>query len=195
MNLTDDPYCEACFKTIHAKGKKARHKWTPIGEEKVSEDTGQAEGEYNAGGEGGVDGFLNAEAENAWEEHFDDEAGCAYWYNTTTGESSYSNPFGDAAADVALGYGSAEAYQTDYDGAVGYDDAAGTQDWRELFDENSGQSYWYWVKGVMRTVPGRMAVVARSPPKVTTVQPELKDTLPPMQEGGLRQGRRKPVLL
>ena len=54
MNLTDDPYCEACFKTIHAKGKKARHKWTPIGEEKVSEDTGQAEGEYNAGGEGGA---------------------------------------------------------------------------------------------------------------------------------------------
>lgn len=143
LSPVDDPYCEACFKTIHSKGKKARHKWTPIGEEKVPEDPVQAEGEYATGVEGGVDGFLNAEAENAWEEHWDDEAGCAYWYNSTTGESSYSNPFGDSAADVALGYSSAEAYQTDYDGAVGYDDAGGTQDWQELFDENSGQSYWY----------------------------------------------------
>ena len=90
---------------------------------------------------------MEAEAENAWEEHWDDDAGCAYWYNSTTGESSYSNPFGDAAADAALGYSSAEAYQTDYDGAIGYDDASGggigTQDWQELFDESSGQSYWY----------------------------------------------------
>lgn len=145
--MSDDPYCESCYKTIHSKGKKARHKWTPIGEEKTAEeDPGQAGGEYNAGGAGGLDGFMNAEAENAWEEHWDDEANCAYWFNATTGESSYSNPFGDAAADAALGYSSAEAYQTDYDGAVGYDDAGGggtTQDWQELFDENSGQSYWY----------------------------------------------------
>jgi len=43
-----------------------------------------------------------AAAGGEWSEYYDDKSGSPYWYNKTTGESSYTNPYDAAAADAAI---------------------------------------------------------------------------------------------
>jgi hypothetical protein len=109
----DDPYCKDCFSSVHKAGKRKKHKWTTIGAEPVILEEEGAGGAVAESG-GGVDGFMQAEESGGeWSEYFDDESGSPYWYNETTGESSYTNPYDAAAADAAMitteGYG-ADAY-------------------------------------------------------------------------------------
>jgi hypothetical protein len=104
----------------------------------LEEEQTYDEGGYDDGG--GMGGLMAAEAGGAgeWSEYFDDESGSPYWYNETTGESSYTNPYDAAAADAAIvadGYG-AEAYPSE-----GYDDAGGGE-WSEQYDDD-GNVYWY----------------------------------------------------
>ena len=150
----DDPYCESCYKVIHAKGKKKRHKWNPIGQEEEQDEQAAAGAEaYGETGESAVDAFIaDAQADQAeWEEFYDDDAGCSYWYNHTTGASTYEDPYNPVSTPAGGGYAEPEAYGSDGYGAVsayeGTDEeygAAGAE-WQEYFDEDSGLPYWYSV--------------------------------------------------
>jgi hypothetical protein len=133
----DDPYCESCYKKMHAKGKRALHEWNPIGEGPPEE---AEEGE--AGGDGDNATFMAAEGtvgQQEWQEYYDDDAGAPYWYNMTTGESSYANPFETQAGAVGI----VDGYGSDYAGADGYDTGGGAGEWTEYYDEGSGAPYWY----------------------------------------------------
>ena len=132
------------------------------------------------GGEGYASGFATeADAtndyggEDQWEEYLDEASGQAYYYNATTGETSWTNPnqtqddWADGADQTYAdnGYSTAE-YQT-YEGADGFaseydtsaegyasgyategqynnaDVGAGASEWVEYFDEASSAPYWY----------------------------------------------------
>ena len=134
----DDPYCESCFKQIHAKGKKKLHEWNPIGDGPPPEDEVEELGAETPGAQD----FMAAEGavgSQEWEEYYDDDAGAPYWYNTTTGESSYANPFETQAGAVGV----VDGYGSDMAGADGYDTAGGAGEWTEYYDEASGVPYWY----------------------------------------------------
>ena len=142
----DDPYCQDCFKSVHKAGKRKKHKWNPIGDKAiVLEEAAVEGGEYDGGGGGGgggVDGFMAAAAAGGeWSEYYDDESGSPYWYNETTGESSYTNPYDAAAADAAI---VADAYGADAYGSEAYEDGAGggVDGWSEQYDDD-GNVYWY----------------------------------------------------
>jgi hypothetical protein len=139
----DDPYCKDCYASVHKAGKRKKHKWTTIGADPVvlDEDTTTAAGGYDdgSGGGSGVDAFMQAEAGGEWSEYYDDESGSPYWYNETTGESSYVNPYDAAAADAAI---AGDAYGADAYGSESYGGADAAAGWTEQYDDD-GNTYWW----------------------------------------------------
>ena len=96
-----------------------------------------------------------------WEKLTDEESGSPYWYNATTGESSYEDPNAGAAI-VATTTDAASVWQEFTDEESGwpywynpdtgesvYEDpngaapAAAGAGWQEHFDDASQQPYWY----------------------------------------------------
>ena len=139
----DDPYCKDCFSSVHKAGKRKKHKWTTIGAEPVilEEEGGAGGADGYDDGSGGVAGFMQAEAAGGeWSEYYDDESGSPYWYNETTGESSYTNPYDAAAADAAMI--TAEGYGADAYGSESYGGGAGGSGWTEQYDDD-GNVYWW----------------------------------------------------
>ena len=137
----DDPYCKDCYASVHKAGKRKKHKWSPIGAEPVILDAPADQQGYDdgTGQASGLDGFMQAEAGGQWSEYYDDESGSPYWYNETTGESSYSNPHDAAAADAAI---AADGYGADAYGGESYGGSGGGDGWTEQWDE-SGNQYWW----------------------------------------------------
>ena len=93
-----------------------------------------------------------------WVQYWDDSSQAFYYYNTSTGEASWTRPGEAEGHDDYYGYDS--AYDSDagggWDGASsgqwggGYNQAAqaqgqggGDDDWVEYFDEASGRPYHY----------------------------------------------------
>ena len=64
-DLCGDPYCDACYKRSHAKGKKAEHTWTPWEDLEKRED---------------------------WVEVWDENAQAPFWYNVITRASEWEKP-------------------------------------------------------------------------------------------------------
>lgn len=72
-----DRYCEECFERIHKKGYRRGHNWEVLVKVVAR---GQTPGTRPA-------------TSLIWEEHYDEAAKSKYWFNKTTGEATWVNPF------------------------------------------------------------------------------------------------------
>lgn len=72
-----DRYCEECYDRIHAKGFRRGHNWELLVKVQLR---GQTPGTRPA-------------TSLIWEEHYDEAAKSKYWFNKTTGEATWVNPF------------------------------------------------------------------------------------------------------
>ncbi len=77
-----DRYCGACFEKIHKKGKRMKHGWDPIKDERERQIKEKPAVVLTASASKGP----------VWEEYFDDSAGAKYWYNVATGEARWTDP-------------------------------------------------------------------------------------------------------
>ena len=66
----EDAYCLKCFATIHAKGKKSKHKWTNL--------DGTDPEEYNEAGGTGVTEYAETGMDE-WQETWDENTQSYYW--------------------------------------------------------------------------------------------------------------------
>ena len=84
---------------------------------------------------------VSENAQQGWTEYYDEASGVPYWYNATSGETSWTDPNGGGGDQV----GYAEGYGSDYaEGAQGYDTGGdGGGNYTEYYDEATGAAYWY----------------------------------------------------
>jgi hypothetical protein len=76
------------------------------------------------------DGWNTEGAGSEWQEYWDEQAQAKYWYNTTTGEASWTPPETDAGS---VGTGSS------FQGPAG-------DDWVSYIDDATSEEYWYNTK-------------------------------------------------
>lgn len=93
-----DRYCESCFSKLHRKGFRRTHAWDPVAvqQQSVKADKGNKGGSGNRNGGGGpsqASEGLPAPNKKNWEKFYDGAAKAHYWFNATTGEASWVNPF------------------------------------------------------------------------------------------------------
>ena len=89
---------------------------------------------------------INLSMEDDWEEVLDESSGQVYYFNNTSGESSWEKPEGfggvaePAAAEIVPAREVvADAAQEKEEGQA----VATVSDWEEVLDESSGQVYYY----------------------------------------------------
>jgi len=70
----------------------------------------------------------NKEADSDWEQVYDNETGCFYWYNVASGVSQWMDPH-DETKGVVSGLKSGNKPEDD--------------SWVPYFDDQSGRDYWY----------------------------------------------------
>ncbi|GBG26128.1 Rho GTPase-activating protein 27 [Hondaea fermentalgiana] len=127
----DDIYCDDCFDAIHLKGALASHafEWFQDGGPQEADPADLA-----AAGSASADGGLvGAGAAPDWIELFDEESGYPYWYDQTTGVTTWEMP-PEFAQQQDVG---------PYDAAAGAEGMEGGSEWATYFDEASGQNYMY----------------------------------------------------
>jgi hypothetical protein len=74
----------------------------------------------------------NTESGSQWQEYWDEQAQAKYWYNTSTGEASWTPPQSDAGGSGSVGGGS-------FQGPAG-------DDWVSYIDDATSEEYWYNTK-------------------------------------------------
>eukprot|EP00939_MAST-03C_sp_MAST-3C-sp1_P003326 g3326.t1 len=109
---------------------------------------------------------LEDEAAQDWRELIDDESGCPYYVNECTGETQWELPQGAHVQWSVLSSSERENFGGGTTGAhwVTDKDASEASAWTEVFDEDSGSSYFFnSVSGEAKWYPPEEAVVTWSP--------------------------------
>jgi len=128
-NECEDGYCDNCFEIIHVKGKLAQHSFEWYQEGLAPEP-------------------LEEEPLNAsWEKYFDETSGFPYWYNSSTGETIWTDPYGAESSEWQQYYDESSGYPYWYNESTGTtsweDPTIASSEWEEFFDAGSGAPYWY----------------------------------------------------
>lgn len=118
----EDPMCDECFDSVHAKGKLASHAYAWFQEGGPQADASAALYASQASGAAGAAG----DAEPQWVELFDEESGLAYFYDSASGNTSWEKP--------------AELYDAEEAAAPVQEEPS---EWQQFHDDGSGLDYWY----------------------------------------------------
>lgn len=76
----------------------------------------------------------NTEGGSQWQEYWDEQAQAKYWYNTSTGEASWTPPQSESASSSVVGGGGGS-----FHGPAG-------DDWVSYIDDATSEEYWYNTK-------------------------------------------------
>ncbi|KAJ0409057.1 hypothetical protein P43SY_002191 [Pythium insidiosum] len=129
--VCEDPYCLGCFNIIHSKGNKAQHEWTDMATFRKQQKMKQR----NARSEDYSHAALQDENAQTYDEFMRSHE---YEYVTALAtEEAYTTPASGASSYYT--YGTASPAATGAGAGAG----AAEAEWTTLYDENSGQYYYY----------------------------------------------------
>ncbi|KAJ0412222.1 hypothetical protein ATCC90586_006608 [Pythium insidiosum] len=129
--VCEDPYCLGCFNIIHSKGNKAQHEWTDMATFRKQQKMKQR----NARSEDYSHAALHDENAQTYDEFMRSHE---YEYVTALAtEEAYTTPASGASSYYT--YGTASPAATGAGAGAG----AAEAEWTTLYDENSGQYYYY----------------------------------------------------